>query len=237
MVEDGCDTNATSSPPDWRRTYPRSWRRQGAWWAPRSSKPVWGRELPGGFDSRPPPLRRHQRKRGERREQCKNPSVDRWRLRAGLAELVGDGWRVESSVRPLGCRASGRLEVRDDPTASRRLAPRDRDCMRPGRRLVVVLLRGVALARSIFGKGANLTAAMAVEFASTNLVIELRFILALLMGWQSRVATYGVSLRRGTQDRGSGQRDAAPEPAIDESQSEAGSAIAGRGGNHGRADR
>jgi hypothetical protein len=27
------------------------------------SKPVWGRELPGGFDSRPPPLRRDQRKR------------------------------------------------------------------------------------------------------------------------------------------------------------------------------
>src|SRR3990172_4332568 len=24
-------------------------------WAPRSSKPVWGRKLPGGFDSRPPP--------------------------------------------------------------------------------------------------------------------------------------------------------------------------------------
>src|SRR5207342_3135138 len=37
------------------RRYPRERRRQGAWWAPRSSKPVWGRELPGGFDSRPPP--------------------------------------------------------------------------------------------------------------------------------------------------------------------------------------
>ena len=37
------------------RRYPRSRRRQGTWWAPRSSKPVWGRELPGGFDSRPPP--------------------------------------------------------------------------------------------------------------------------------------------------------------------------------------
>ena len=32
-------------------------RRQGSWWAPRSSKPMWGRELPGGFDSRPPPPR------------------------------------------------------------------------------------------------------------------------------------------------------------------------------------
>jgi hypothetical protein len=38
------------------RRYPRSRRRQGTWWAPRSSKPVCGRELAGGFDSRPPPL-------------------------------------------------------------------------------------------------------------------------------------------------------------------------------------
>jgi hypothetical protein len=30
------------------------------------SKPVWGRELPGGFDSRPPPRRRDQRKRRDR---------------------------------------------------------------------------------------------------------------------------------------------------------------------------
>src|SRR5207247_8797401 len=42
----------------------------------------------------------------------------------------------------------------------------------------------VALARSIFRKGANFTAAMAFEFASTNLVIELGIILALLVGWQ-----------------------------------------------------
>src|SRR5205809_7711477 len=41
-----------------------------------------------------------------------------------------------------------------------------------------------ALARSIFRKGANFTAAMAFEFASTNLVIELGIILALLLGWQ-----------------------------------------------------
>jgi len=42
----------------------------------------------------------------------------------------------------------------------------------------------VALARSLFRKGANFTAAMAFEIASTNLVIELGIILALLMGWQ-----------------------------------------------------
>src|SRR5919197_134725 len=42
----------------------------------------------------------------------------------------------------------------------------------------------VALARSIFRKGADFTASMAFEFASTNLVVELGILLALLMGWQ-----------------------------------------------------
>ena len=42
----------------------------------------------------------------------------------------------------------------------------------------------VALARSLFRKGADFTAAMAFEFASTNLVVELGVIMALLLGWQ-----------------------------------------------------
>ena len=48
----------------------------------------------------------------------------------------------------------------------------------------------VALARSLFRKGANFTAAMAFEVASTNLVIELGIILALLMGWQFTVGEF-----------------------------------------------
>src|ERR1017187_2373269 len=42
----------------------------------------------------------------------------------------------------------------------------------------------VALARSLFRKGADFTAAMAFQFASTNLVVELGVILAVLVGWQ-----------------------------------------------------
>ncbi len=42
----------------------------------------------------------------------------------------------------------------------------------------------VALARSLFRKGANFTSAMAFQFASTNLVVELGIILAVLIGWQ-----------------------------------------------------
>src|SRR2546421_6812603 len=48
----------------------------------------------------------------------------------------------------------------------------------------------VALARSLFRKGANFTAAMAFEIASTNMVIELGVILALLMGWQFTAAEF-----------------------------------------------
>ncbi len=44
----------------------------------------------------------------------------------------------------------------------------------------------VAIARSIFRKGSDFTAAIAFEFASTNLVIELGIILALLMDGSSR---------------------------------------------------
>src|SRR5438128_62953 len=46
----------------------------------------------------------------------------------------------------------------------------------------------VALARSVFRKGANFTAAMAFELASTNLVVELSIILIVLMGWQFMLA-------------------------------------------------
>ncbi|MET8411333.1 permease [Streptomyces sp. NPDC005195] len=48
----------------------------------------------------------------------------------------------------------------------------------------------VALARSLFRKGANFTAAMGFEIASTNLVVELGVILALLMGWQFTAAEF-----------------------------------------------
>ncbi len=48
----------------------------------------------------------------------------------------------------------------------------------------------VALARSLYRKGASFVAAMAFEIASTNLVIELGIILALLMGWQFTAAEF-----------------------------------------------
>jgi uncharacterized protein len=48
----------------------------------------------------------------------------------------------------------------------------------------------VALARSIFQKGASFTSSMAFELASTNLVIELGIILIVLMGWPFAAAEF-----------------------------------------------
>ena len=48
----------------------------------------------------------------------------------------------------------------------------------------------VALARSIFQKGASFTSAMIFEIASTNLVIELGIILIVFLGWQFAVSEF-----------------------------------------------
>lgn len=48
----------------------------------------------------------------------------------------------------------------------------------------------VALVRSVFRKGANFTAAMAFEMASTNLVLELSIIMLLFLGWQFTLAEF-----------------------------------------------
>ena len=48
----------------------------------------------------------------------------------------------------------------------------------------------VAIARSLFRRGATLANAIIFEFASTNLVIELGLILFILLGWQFVLAEY-----------------------------------------------
>ncbi len=48
----------------------------------------------------------------------------------------------------------------------------------------------VAIARSIFRKGADFTAAMAFELASTNLVLELTIIIVVFLGWQFAAAEF-----------------------------------------------
>jgi uncharacterized protein len=48
----------------------------------------------------------------------------------------------------------------------------------------------VAIARAMVRKGADFTAAMIFQFASTNLVLELGLALAVLMGWRFTAATW-----------------------------------------------
>ena len=48
----------------------------------------------------------------------------------------------------------------------------------------------VAMARSMIRKGADFTAAMAFQFAATNLVLELSVLLVAMLGWQFGVAEF-----------------------------------------------
>jgi len=48
----------------------------------------------------------------------------------------------------------------------------------------------IAIARSLFAKGASAASALAFQFASTNLVWELGLVLWVLIGWQFTVAEY-----------------------------------------------
>ncbi|HEV2218640.1 MAG TPA: permease [Candidatus Dormibacteraeota bacterium] len=52
----------------------------------------------------------------------------------------------------------------------------------------------VALARTLFRKGADFTNAIIFEFASTNLVIELGLVLLILIGWQFLAAEFAGGL-------------------------------------------
>src|SRR5256714_12212520 len=48
----------------------------------------------------------------------------------------------------------------------------------------------IAIAKSLFQKGASTASALAFQFASTNLVWELGLVLWLLIGWQFTLAEY-----------------------------------------------
>jgi len=48
----------------------------------------------------------------------------------------------------------------------------------------------VTITRSLFRKGADFTAAIAFELASTNMVAELGVVMAILIGWQFTVAKF-----------------------------------------------
>ena len=92
--------------------------------------------------------------------------------------LVGGGPGAWSAgIRSPGCSASDRPKALAVATG---LGAASSSCS----------YAAVALARALFRRGANFTAAMAFEIASTNLVIELGIILALLISWQFTLAEF-----------------------------------------------
>src|SRR5205809_5964372 len=106
-----------------------------------------------------------------------------WRA---LSFACGMTWEVLWAL-ILGFTLSGVVQAVVSKREMRRLLPDDSP-----RTLAVATALGaassscsyaaVALARSLFRRGANFTASIAFEFASTNLVIELGIIMALILG-------------------------------------------------------
>jgi uncharacterized membrane protein YraQ (UPF0718 family) len=95
----------------------------------------------------------------------------------------------------LGFTISGVIQAVVSHSEMARLLPDDR----PRSLLKAVLLgaassscsyAAVAIARSMFRKGANFNAAMAFQFASTNLVLELGIVLWVMLGWRFTAATW-----------------------------------------------
>lgn len=111
-----------------------------------------------------------------------------------LAMAGAMGWEILWPL-ILGFTLSGIVQAVVSHSEMSRLLPDDRP-----RSIAIALGLGaassscsyaaVALARSIFRKGANFTAAMAFELASTNLVLELSIIIIVLMGWQFALAEF-----------------------------------------------
>lgn len=113
---------------------------------------------------------------------------------AHLSMAFAMGWEILWPL-ILGFTLSGIVQAVVSHSEMSRLLPDDRP-----RSIAIALGLGaassscsyaaVALARSIFRKGANFTAAMAFELASTNLVLELSIIIIVLMGWQFALAEF-----------------------------------------------
>ncbi|HMD91453.1 MAG TPA: permease [Trebonia sp.] len=110
-----------------------------------------------------------------------------------------------------------------------------------------------ALAKSLFQRGADFTAAMVFMFASTNLVAELGIVLWLLIGWQFTLAEFVggaimivllgvlvprlvprrlVTAARERLDRDSADRDAADRDAADRDATDRDGPAEGAGGGH-----
>src|SRR5881409_887070 len=115
-------------------------------------------------------------------------------LRRALSFAFGMTWEVLWAL-ILGFALSGAVQAVVSKREMRRLMPDDSP-----KTLAIASLLGaassscsyaaVALARSLFRKGADFTAAIAFQLASTNLVLELGIIMIILLGWPFAAAEF-----------------------------------------------
>jgi uncharacterized membrane protein YraQ (UPF0718 family) len=111
-----------------------------------------------------------------------------------LSFAFGMGWEILWAL-ILGFALSGAVQAVVSKREMRRLLPDSSP-----RSLTIAAALGaassscsyaaVALARSLVRKGADFIAAIAFEIASTNLVVELGIIMALVLGWQFTAAEF-----------------------------------------------
>lgn len=109
-------------------------------------------------------------------------------LRA-LSMAFAMGWEILWPL-ILGFTLSAAVEAVVSHQQMSRLLPDDRP-----RSIVRALALGaaaVALARSLFRKGADISAAMAFEMASTNLVLELSVIMLVFLAGSSRLPSWSA---------------------------------------------
>ena len=109
-----------------------------------------------------------------------------------LAEAAAMGWQILWPL-ILGFTLSGVIQAVVSQKEISRLMPDDRPrsigtALALGAASSSCSYAAVAIARSLFRKGADFTAAMAFEMASTNLVLDLSIIMIVFLGWRLTLA-------------------------------------------------
>ena len=104
----------------------------------------------------------------------------------GVGGVVG----ARARLRDLGNRA-GVGPARADRASARRVrGAAGRACNGPRAASSSCSYAAIAIAKSLFQKGASAASALAFQFASTNLVIELGIVMWILIGWQFTLAEF-----------------------------------------------
>ena len=112
------------------------------------------------------------------------------RARHGVRHGMADPVAADSRLHIVGSGAGGGFPSGNGPAAAGRPAGTIAKALALGAASSSCSYAAVAIARALFRKGADFTAAMAFEMASTNLVVELAIIMLVFLGWQFTLAEF-----------------------------------------------